>query len=90
MIAAFWLFCPEERGNCREEPACAWRRSSGILGVEQTQAAATRGMFRIRVRVSNPTDRYRSFEENSWVDSGAPYSFVPEGRLIEIGISPLP
>jgi len=47
------------------------------------------GMFQIRVRVSNPTDRSRFFEENFWVDTGALYSFVPEARLKEIGISPL-
>lgn len=47
------------------------------------------GMFQIRVRVSNPADRSRFFEEDFWVDTGALYSFVPEGRLKEIGISPL-
>jgi clan AA aspartic protease len=47
------------------------------------------GMFQIRVKVSNPTERSRFFEENFWVDTGALYSFVPEGRLQEIGISPL-
>ena len=47
------------------------------------------GMFQVRVRVSNPADRSRSFEEDFWVDTGALYSFVPEGRLNEIGISPL-
>ena len=47
------------------------------------------GMFQIRVRVSNPADRSRFFEENFWVDTGALYSFVPESRLSEIGIGPL-
>jgi len=47
------------------------------------------GMFQVRVRVSNPTERSRFFEENFWVDTGALYSFVPEERLKEIGISPL-
>ena len=47
------------------------------------------GMFQIRVKVSNPVERSRFFEENFWVDSGALYSFIPEGRLKEIGISPL-
>ena len=46
-------------------------------------------MFQIRVRVSNPADRSRFFEEDFWVDTGALYSFVPEGRLSEIGIGPL-
>jgi predicted aspartyl protease len=53
------------------------------------QVASTMGMFQIRVRVSNPSERSRFFEENFWVDTGALYSFVPEGRLQEIGISPL-
>jgi hypothetical protein len=44
-------------------------------------------MFQIRVKVSNPTERSRCFEEDFWVDTGALYSFVPEGRLKEIGIS---
>jgi predicted aspartyl protease len=47
------------------------------------------GMFQVRVRVSNPADRSRSFEEDFWVDTGALYSFVPERRLKEIGINPL-
>jgi predicted aspartyl protease len=47
------------------------------------------GMFQIRVRVANPSERSRFFEENFWVDTGALYSFVPEERLKEIGISPL-
>jgi len=47
------------------------------------------GMFQVRVRVSNPTERSRFFEEDFWVDTGALYSFVPEERLKEIGISPL-
>jgi predicted aspartyl protease len=47
------------------------------------------GMFQVRVRVSNPADRSRFFEEDFWVDTGALYSFVPEGRLNEIGIGPL-
>src|SRR5208337_110509 len=48
-----------------------------------------RGMFQVQIRVSNPTERSRFFEENFWVDTGALYSFVPEGRLREIGISSL-
>ena len=47
------------------------------------------GMFQVRVRVANPKEPSRFFEENFWVDTGALYSFVPEGRLQEIGISPL-
>ena len=46
-------------------------------------------MFQIRVRVSNPAERSRFFEEDFWVDTGALYSFIPEGRLQEIGVSPL-
>ena len=47
------------------------------------------GMFQVRVRVSNPGERSRFFEESFWVDTGALYSFIPEGRLNEIGIGPL-
>jgi hypothetical protein len=46
-------------------------------------------MFQIRVKVANPAERSRFFEEDFWVDTGALYSFVPEGRLKETGISPL-
>ena len=46
-------------------------------------------MFQVQIRVSNPTERSRFFEENFWVDTGALYSLVPEGRLKVIGISPL-
>src|SRR4051794_17735969 len=47
------------------------------------------GMFQVRVRISNPADRERSFEELFWVDTGALYSFVPGKRLEEIGVEPL-
>lgn len=47
------------------------------------------GMFQVRVRVSNPGDASRFFEENFWVDTDALYSFIPEDRLGEIGIQPL-
>ena len=47
------------------------------------------GMFQVRVRVSNPSERSRFFDEHFWVDTGALYSFIPEGRLNEIGIRPL-
>jgi hypothetical protein len=42
-------------------------------------------MFQIRVKVANPAERSRFFEEDFWVDTGALYSFVAEGRLQEIG-----
>ncbi len=47
------------------------------------------GMFQVRVTVQNPADLARSFAEDFWVDTGALYSFVPEGRLAEIGLAPL-
>src|SRR5437588_8645690 len=47
------------------------------------------GMFQVNVRVTNPHDPSRSFEEKFWVDTGALYSFVPEDRLEQIGIRPL-
>jgi predicted aspartyl protease len=47
------------------------------------------GMFTVRVRVTNPKDAGRFFEENFWVDTGALYSFVPEDRLSEIGVEPV-
>jgi len=47
------------------------------------------GMFKVRVKVSNPGDASRSFDEDFWVDTGALYSFIPEDRLHEIGIRPL-
>lgn len=47
------------------------------------------GMFQVRVTVSNPQDQARSFTESFWVDSGAYHTFVPEGRLACIGITPM-
>jgi hypothetical protein len=47
------------------------------------------GLFKVRVRVGNPADAARAFEEDFWVDTAALYSFVPEDRLHEIGIEPL-
>jgi clan AA aspartic protease len=46
-------------------------------------------MFQVRVKVSNPADSSRSFEEDFWVDTGALYTFIPEDRLEEIGLNPI-
>ncbi|MCX7045197.1 MAG: hypothetical protein NTX50_06920 [Candidatus Sumerlaeota bacterium] len=47
------------------------------------------GMFKQKVRIINPADRDRFFEEDFWVDTGALYSFAPEDRLKEIGLDPI-
>jgi predicted aspartyl protease len=47
------------------------------------------GMFQVKVRVANPEDPKRAFEELFWVDTGALYSFVPASRLESIGLKPL-
>lgn len=47
------------------------------------------GMFQVAVTVTNPRDASRSFAERFWVDTGALYTFIPEDRLEEIGITPL-
>jgi predicted aspartyl protease len=47
------------------------------------------GMFQVKVRVANPDEPERAFEEMFWVDTGALYSFVPSPRLEEIGLKPL-
>jgi len=46
-------------------------------------------MFQVKVRVTNPAQPDKSFEEMFWVDTGALYSFVPEERLNSIGLKPL-
>lgn len=46
-------------------------------------------MLKVRVRVANPADPARSFEEDFWVDTGALYTFVPENRLFGIGLEPI-
>jgi predicted aspartyl protease len=46
------------------------------------------GMFQVRARIANPTDLSRFFEEDFWVDTSALYTFVPEDRLLAIGVSP--
>jgi predicted aspartyl protease len=45
-------------------------------------------MFQVKVTVANPQSLDRSFNESFWVDTGALYSFVPEGKLEAIGIVP--
>ncbi len=47
------------------------------------------GMFKVAVKITNPADPKRFFEEGFWVDPGALYTFVPEDRLEEIGLTPL-
>lgn len=46
-------------------------------------------MFQVRVKVSNPKEPSRLFEEDFWVDTGALYTFVPEERLKSIGLEPI-
>jgi clan AA aspartic protease len=47
------------------------------------------GMFQVNVRVINPGDTTRFFDEKFWVDTGALYTLVPEDRLEQIGIAHL-
>jgi predicted aspartyl protease len=44
------------------------------------------GMFQVSVRVANPHDSTRFFDEKFWVDTGALYTLVPQDRLDAIGI----
>jgi predicted aspartyl protease len=74
------------RGEAAPRPYASGRRYRRI-GVRQV--APIMGMFQIKAKVLNPTDRSRFFEEKFWVDTGALYSFIPEPRLQEIGIAPL-
>ena len=46
------------------------------------------GMFQVKVRVANPEEPNRWFEEKFWVDTGALYSFVPAAKLSGIGLKP--
>jgi len=46
------------------------------------------GMFKKRVKVSNLRKPEMFFEEEFWVDTGALYSFVPEGYLERIEVEP--
>jgi len=46
------------------------------------------GLTNVRVTVSNPHDPTRSRELDCLVDSGAIYSVVPRGVLLELGIEP--
>ena len=47
------------------------------------------GMFEVTVKVANPAEPTKFFEEKFWVDTGALYTFVPEDRLQQIGLTPL-
>jgi predicted aspartyl protease len=46
------------------------------------------GMFKKRVRVSNPKKPDLFFEEEFWIDTGALYSFAPEEYLQKIAVEP--
>ena len=47
------------------------------------------GMFQLEVKITNPADSEKSFQEKFWVDTGALYSFVPGSRLESIGLEPV-
>jgi predicted aspartyl protease len=46
------------------------------------------GITRIGMRVCNPADTKRGFQQEFLVDSGAPWSFAPAERLRAIGLAP--
>jgi clan AA aspartic protease len=46
------------------------------------------GLTTLKVRLSNPADRRRAFEEELLVDSGANYAVVPAPVLRRIGVRP--
>ena len=46
-------------------------------------------MFKIQVRIANPADPDKFFEEYFWIDTGALYTFIPENRLQTIGLEPI-
>ena len=47
------------------------------------------GLFQAKVRVANPFSPQLYFDADFWVDTGAMFSFIPEDRLHDIGITPL-
>jgi len=46
------------------------------------------GMFQKMVKVSNPNDSSKSFEQKFWIDTGALYSLVPGDYLEKIDFQP--
>ena len=46
------------------------------------------GMFKKRAKVSNSKRPELFFEEEFWIDTGALYSFAPEGYLERISVEP--
>ncbi len=46
------------------------------------------GMFQVQVTVANPQDSTRSLAHGFWVDTGALYSYMPEGDARKIGLVP--
>jgi len=47
------------------------------------------GMTTVTIKVKNPSDPRKEFEDNFLVDSGASYTVVPEKTLKKLGIKPL-
>lgn len=43
------------------------------------------GMLQVKLGIASPAQPEQSFEEKSWGETGALYSFVPEDRLTAIG-----
>lgn len=46
------------------------------------------GMFKKKVKISNPKDATKYFEADFWIDTGALYSFIPENYLEKIDFEP--
>ncbi|MDQ1266015.1 MAG: hypothetical protein QG635_1167 [Bacteroidota bacterium] len=46
------------------------------------------GMFKKKVKVSNPYNISKFFEAEFWVDTGALYSLIPQNLLEGIGFEP--
>jgi predicted aspartyl protease len=46
------------------------------------------GMFKKKVKVSNPNDSSKFFDAEFWIDTGALYSLIPQNLLEGIGFEP--
>ncbi len=46
-------------------------------------------MFKIQVRIANPADPDKFFEEYFRIETGALYTSIPENRLQTIGLEPI-
>ncbi len=66
----------------------SWQHSAHKQKIKEQENPII-GMFKVRVKITNPSNPAHFFEEDFWVDTGALCSFAPKESLYLLGATAL-